>query len=146
MEYEFELCQAQAYEALDELCHNLRYRAYEWNYKKWHVIGQSAQTCAHNLISRVEERISQSANKYNKAHLAMAILCTHLKLPINWQSELRLLAKEHIWHLSEKDEDETEGTKEISWIWFVGSASVDDDEDVLQDGMYDFIIYLWYTL
>ena len=124
--YEFQLREAQAYEALDELRYYLRYRAYQWSFKKRNVIGQSAQTRARNIISGVERSVQASASKYKATRDAMSILSKLSKNKSNWRSILKPLAKEDIRHLSEKGENESDGKKTISWIWIVQGVAESD--------------------
>lgn len=134
--FEFQLREAQAYEALDELRYHLRYRAYQWNFKKRNVIGQSAQTRAQNLIARVESSVQASASKYKAARDTMAILSKLSKIKSNWRSILKPLAKEDLRHLSEKGENESDGKKTISWIWVVQGVTEKAGEENagLQEG------------
>lgn len=135
LSYEFQLREAQAYEALDELRYHLRCRVYEWNYKKRNVIGQSAQTRARNIISRVESHVQVSAAKYIAARDAMSTLAKLGKITTNWRTVLKPLAKEDIRHISEKGEGESDGKKTTSWIWIVQGVAGKDDDSGLQEGM-----------
>lgn len=136
LEYEFQLREAEAYESLDELRQHLRLRSYEWNYKKRHTIGQSAQTRAQNLIARVESKVRTSANNYNSARDAMVDLATLLHIQPTWQRTLKKLEQDDIRHLSEVKNGETEGRRKPSWIWMTdGVASEETSDDVgLQEG------------
>lgn len=140
--YEFQLREAQAYEALDELRYHLRCRVYEWNYKKRNVVGQSAQTRAQNIIFRVESQVQASAAKYTAAHQAMSILARIGKIKSDWRSALKPLAKEDIRHLSEKGEGESDGKKTVSWIWIIQGVAGTEDLG-LQEGM--LFIYSFQT-
>ena len=143
LEYEFKLREAEAYESLDELRQHLRLRSYEWNYKKRHTVGQSAQTRAQNLIARVESKVHSSASKYNDARSAMVDLSVLLRIPPTWQRALQRLDKDDIRHLAEAKDGDTEGRRKPSWIWITqGVGSEDDDDDVgLQEGTLYFISY-----
>ena len=89
----------------------------------------------------MEDNVSQCVAKYNKVWGSMLTLGTNLKLLVDWQSELRQLGKEHIHHLSEKDENETEGTRQPSWIWFTGdTVSAEDDQEALHDGEWHIAV------
>ena len=136
--YEFQLWEAQAYKALDELRYHLQYWAYQWNFKKQNIIGQSAQTQAQNIIAHVESSVQASASKYKAMHDTMSVLSKLSKNKSNWWSILKPLAKEDICHLSEKGENESDGKKTISWIWVVqGVAEKDSVENAgLQEGEY----------
>ena len=124
--YEFQLQEAQAYEALNKLRYHLQYRAYQWSFMKQNVISQSAQTRAQNIISGVEHSVQASASKYKATRDTMSILSKLSKNKSNWQSILKPLAKEDIHHLSEKGENELDGKKTISWIWIVQGVTESD--------------------
>ena len=136
--YEFQLQEAQAYEALNELRYHLQYWAYQWNFKKQNIIGQSAQTWAQNIIACVESSVQASASKYKATHDTMSILSKLSKNKSNWWSILKPLAKEDICHLLEKGENELDGKKTISWIWVVQDVAEKDSVETvgLQEGEY----------
>lgn len=134
--YEFQLREAQAYEALDELRYNLRYRAYEWNFKKRNTVGQSAQTRAQNIIARVERNVRASATKYMATRKVLDTLGNLAQVKTNWRAILKPLVKEDIRHLSEKGDDESDGKKKNSWIWVVQGVTNEGDagNEGLQEG------------
>ena len=136
--YEFQLQEAQAYKALDKLRYHLWYWAYQWNFKKQNIIGQSAQTQAQNIIAHVESSVQASASKYKATHNTMSVLSKLSKNKSYWWSILKPLAKGDIRHLSEKGENESDGKKTISWIWVVqGVTEKDSVENAgLQEGEY----------
>jgi hypothetical protein len=98
--------------------------------------GQAAQTHAQNLISRVESKVHTSVSKYNDAHNVMVDLGALLHIQPTWQSVLWRLEKGDIQHLSEVNDNATEGRRQPLWIWVTQGVTGEKDSDNvrLQEG------------
>lgn len=57
--------------------------------------------------------------KYTTTQEALGTLSSMGKVQTNWNLILKPLAKEDIWHPLEKVDEESDGKKEISWIWII---------------------------
>ncbi|KIJ12364.1 hypothetical protein PAXINDRAFT_163929 [Paxillus involutus ATCC 200175] len=131
---EWRLRDAQAHDSLHSLHSNLRAQSYVLKYKDRNLRGQGANTRARNTLKGIDARIDAAANRYRNAHEALVILGPLLK-EVGWQATLCPLNRQHIRAMSDLLDDETEGTKKLSWIWTVrgstdayvnGEGSLDD--------------------
>jgi hypothetical protein len=77
-EYKFRLREAQAYEALENVCRHLRLRTHLYKHKDKNVTRQRANTRSRNLINRVQGKVNASAAMYTKARSALTKLSTPL--------------------------------------------------------------------
>jgi hypothetical protein len=118
---------AQADDTLCELQQLLRVTSGLWQYKV-HQVGhsQKASTWARTLINRFKDKTARCANRYRQAYSALVSLDPHG----DWKSWLRMLNDEDIKGLR-KDNDEAEGTRQLSWIWLVQWTG---DEASAQEG------------
>ncbi|KAG1795019.1 uncharacterized protein HD556DRAFT_1442348 [Suillus plorans] len=106
---EWELRIAQAGDALDDIRRSLRLRDYMYTFKWNWIHGQSANTCVQNALGRVEARAAAAANKYCAAHAALSSLAPVLN-----------------------KKGESEGRRQLLWIWMVEGVG-DDEDEVVQD-------------
>lgn len=124
---------AQADDALRELRRQLRVSAQIIDFKKNTVGGTSQRmaTKARTLMLRFHDKTHRCARRYTAAYTA---LCA-LKPPGDWQARLRPLDHSKDLQLpgrdKEKDETkaerESEGRREISWIWLAPRREGDRD-------------------
>jgi hypothetical protein len=136
MEYEWQLRFAQAHDALDELRNNLRLRSHVWKEKRRKAHGVAANTRALAVIAAQERKVEMSGCKYCVARKALSSLARYLNKD-GWEIELPLLRKEDIRGYASGKEDESEGTRTLSWIWTATSAVAQAENDVgLHDGKY----------
>ncbi|KAF8170553.1 hypothetical protein BJ912DRAFT_933216 [Pholiota molesta] len=106
---EFDLRIPQASEALDDLRAQLQF-------KDRFVRGQGANTRARNTLDGIQKRINTAANEYRVAYDALSCLGTMLD-ETEWQNDFLPLKSEDIRDLSEGKAKQSEGKREISWIW-----------------------------
>jgi hypothetical protein len=119
---------AQADDSLCELRRLLRVTRGLWQYK-FKQIGPSQRVtmraCA--LINRLNEKTACCANRYCQAYSALLAL----DLNGNWKSRLQPLHDDDVKGPG-KEDDEAEGTQQLSWIWLVerngDAASVEEGE------------------
>lgn len=106
---------AQAEDSLPELRRLLRITMSLKDYKSKQVgPSQRAGTRARNLINRFKDKISRCAGRYRAAHNALLAL-DHTE---EWQTRLRKLKEEDI-RAPGRVDGESEGFREVSWIWRV---------------------------
>jgi len=104
---------AQAEDSLSELRRLLRIRMSLWNYKSKQIgASQRAGTRARTLINRFTDKVSRCADRYRAAHDALLALDPKGE----WQKCLRQLKKADV-RAPGRQEDESEGFRELSWIW-----------------------------
>jgi hypothetical protein len=113
---------AQADDALCELRRLLRVTKGLWQYKIKQVgPSQRTSTRARALINRFKDKTSRCASRYRRAYSSLLTLDPDG----DWKVRLRHLEDNDI-KAPGKDDDEAEGTRELSWIWLVqrnGEAS-----------------------
>jgi hypothetical protein len=113
IELRFRLSQAE--DSLSELRRLLRITMDLRDYKLKQIgPSQRAGTRASNLIKRFQGKVSRCAERYRAAHNALLVLCPTGE----WQTHLRQLKDEDI-RAPGRREDESEGFREVSWIWLV---------------------------
>jgi hypothetical protein len=115
VEKERRLRLAQADDALLELKRLLRVTLGLWHYKFTQLgPSQRANTRARSMIARYREKINRCAERYRAARCALL----HLDPTGNWITRLKELRVEDV-KGPRREDDESEGNRELSWIWFV---------------------------
>jgi hypothetical protein len=110
---------AQAEDALSELRRLLRMTMGLQDYKSTQIgPSQRANTRARSLINRFRDKISRCAERYRSARNALL----SLDQDGDWQFHLQQLSAEDI-RPPTRNEDESEGTRVLSWIWRVARRS-----------------------
>ncbi|KAG2743573.1 hypothetical protein P692DRAFT_201723247, partial [Suillus brevipes Sb2] len=131
---EWELRIAQAGDALDEIRQSLRLRDYMYTFKRNWIRGQSANTRAQNALGRVEARAAAAAEKYRVAHAALSSLAPVLN-KVGWNLKFRSLNnRDDVRGMTVPRKGESEGRRQLSWIWLVEGVG-DDEDQVVQDGL-----------
>jgi hypothetical protein len=104
---------AQAEDSLSELRRLLRITMSLRDYKSKQIgPSQRAGTRARNLISRFNKKVSRCVERYKVARNALLSLD-----PMGeWQARLQLLKEEDVRAPGRLD-DESEGRREVPWIW-----------------------------
>jgi hypothetical protein len=106
---------AQADDALAELKRLLRITMGLWEYKYTQIgSGQGANTRTRTMITRFKTKVTRCVDRYRAARAAL------LKLDPtgDWIIRLRELKAEDI-RAPGREEGESEGRRELSWIWLV---------------------------
>ncbi len=117
LEQEWALREAQAYDALADIRGFLELRSHLYQFKDRFARGQGANTRAMGSISGVQYKIDMAAQRYRSAHTVLASLSPRLRKDDNdWRRTLRVLDTADLRHVSE-EEDTTESTRTMSWIW-----------------------------
>ena len=139
-EHEWKLREAQAHEALRDICHFLCIRAHLYKFKDSNVRGQVANTQARTTIGRTDRKLSIAAAKYRVTRVALLALASLLGKE-GWEETLRPLKDEDIRAMKDIGEKESEGCRMLSWIWKTpGVAVVSDanERENLHDGAHFF--------
>jgi len=109
---------AQAEDALAELQRLLQVTLGLWDYKFTQLgPSQRAGTRAQSMISRFNDKISHCADRYRAARAALL----RLDPGGSWMERLLELKAEHVRTPRRNQDDESEGRREVSWIWMVKS-------------------------
>ncbi|KAK7046356.1 CxC2 domain-containing protein [Favolaschia claudopus] len=136
--YEFDMREARAHEALEEVRCLLLVRTHHYKFKDKNVFGVAKSTRSRTTIEVLDERIRREANEYRAARSAMASLAPHLN-ETRWALVLRDLKPEDIRAMpralfsdpekrkgkkrARRDKEAAE-PKEMSWIWRTGMTSL----------------------
>jgi hypothetical protein len=134
LEKERRLRLAEADDALVALRRQLRITTGVFNYKKTHVsgTGQKANTRARTLLTQLTTKTRLFADRYRAARKALLVLDPNG----NWQHRLLPLRKGDIKGPTMTDDDESEGRRELSWIWVTArSVPVEGDEFEIAEGV-----------
>ncbi|TDL14820.1 hypothetical protein BD410DRAFT_845698 [Rickenella mellea] len=128
---------AQAEDCLRQLRRHLRIRLTLWQYKLSSVSGQRATTRTRSYIDRFNEKIQQYARKYRAARAALLLLDPGGKWVNRFQvlngTDIRGPQRDDGEHLNGKSR-ESEGRRELTWIWRVAIAADAEDSSEEQDG------------
>jgi hypothetical protein len=112
---------AQADDALAELRRLLRVTMGLWNYKHTQIgPSQRANTRARSMIGRFRDKINRAADRYRVAYAALK----ELDPGGDWMLRLLQLKADDVRAPCRSDEDESEGKRELSWIWVVQGDKV----------------------
>ncbi|KAG2037116.1 hypothetical protein BDR03DRAFT_982484 [Suillus americanus] len=126
--------QRKAGDALDEIRQSLRLRDYMYTFKCNWICGQSTNTHTQNALGRVEARAAAAADRYRAAHTALSSLTPVLN-KVGWSFKLRSLNnKDNVCGMTVPRKGESEGRRQLSWIWVVEGVG-DDEDEVVQDGL-----------
>ncbi|KAG1865495.1 hypothetical protein DFJ58DRAFT_771317 [Suillus subalutaceus] len=117
--YEWELRQAQAFDALDDLHRHLQLRSHLCKFKDNQLRGQQANTRAAAVLTKVELSIKTDAERYRRAWTA-------------------LVRTEHVRGMSDGHTGQSEGNRTLSWIWKARGVTTGDSEGetVLADALH----------
>jgi hypothetical protein len=132
---------AEADDALVALRRQLRITTGVFNYKKTHVsgTGQKSNTRARTLLSQLTTKTKLFADRYRAARKALGVLDPNG----DWQHRLRPLRAEDIRGPTKTDDDESEGRREVSWIWLAVKVAVpvgEGDEFEIAEGTSSLLI------
>lgn len=116
LDYEWQLREGQAHEALDNLRLHLRLRSYLTTFKNQWVRGQRPTTRARSIIETVQQNINSDSTTYRAARNALVALAARLGKS-GWDSILRELLDGDIRTITSGEMFETEGHRTMSWIW-----------------------------
>lgn len=135
-----ELCvrRAQAHDAIANLRRNVRVSAKVFDDKRKYAsgTGQKRTTRMDTLHARYKCKASLDAERYNSARNAL----TALDPGGSWQDCLKELKPEHIRIPGRRSTDESEGRRDISWIWKATrdlKASSSSSSRIEDDGLTD---------
>ncbi|OJA11035.1 hypothetical protein AZE42_12771 [Rhizopogon vesiculosus] len=120
-QYKWQLCCAQAQDALHAIRQDLHCRSYLLKYKDRYLTGQGANTYAWNAVSSIQAKIDAAHVRYNAACNAI---------------EFCFLDTNDVRSMSDLLDGETQGTKSILWIWKMrGAATSEEDREGSLEGM-----------
>ncbi|SJL17200.1 uncharacterized protein ARMOST_20746 [Armillaria ostoyae] len=134
LDCEFRLREAEAYECLTMMRRQLLYRSHIYKFKNRHITGQLLNTRANTTVKSVVASIDEVAARYRYMHTRLVVLHESMgtsatgKKKDGWDRALRVLREEDIRALDEGNINETEGSRQISWIWRIHRHTTDAEE------------------
>jgi hypothetical protein len=132
-ELEWELRFAQAHDALNEVRQNIRLSSHLKAFKRTHICGQRASTRARSMLDLADAKKMASKLKYDTARAALIVLAPILG-KFAWEGSLHVLQVADLHPLDDIAPGQSEGTRDISWIWKAPGA-LQNDNASLQDCM-----------
>lgn len=129
LELEWKLRTAQAYEALDQLRHHLQIRTHVFKFKDRFVRGQGANTRARDSLSTIQAKIDSDRDMYRAARSALVSLGDALGYS-SWDHKLPALTDPDVRGISDGEDGQSEGKKQLPWIWKVMGVIGKDDGDL----------------
>lgn len=134
--YEWKLRQGQAYDCLESVRHSLRLYTHLFINKKKYNCGNMQNTRANDAINNTQAKAHEAQEKYQVARAAMKKLALWLTgdIPSDWHTKLRDLKLEDVRGLAQSIHGETEGTRQISWIWIAEGSLPEDSSPGLHEG------------
>ena len=137
LEIKWALRYVQACDALNECRHHIRLRVQLLKFKDRNLRGQGANTRAQRTLQTVQDRLTLSHLKYNRAHAALSALAPQLD-KVGWQDKLQPLKATDLRAMGDLLDGQTQGTAIMSWIWLTQGLP---NEDVgLQDSKHESIV------
>jgi hypothetical protein len=116
---------AQADDALAELRKLLRVTMGLWSYKHTQIgPSQRANTRARSMIGRFRDKINRAADRYRVAYAALK----ELDPGGDWMLRLLQLKADDVRAPCRHDEEESEGKRELSWIWVVQGDKINESD------------------
>ncbi|KAG2089640.1 hypothetical protein BD769DRAFT_1632141 [Suillus cothurnatus] len=118
---------------------SLHLRDYMYTFKRDWIHGQIANTHVQNALSRVESRAMAAADKYRAALSDLA----HVLPKDGWDHRYKVLDKKTDVHgMSVPKQGESEGRRQLSWIWLVEGVG-DDEDEMVQDSKLECLRIEW---
>ncbi|KAG6901465.1 hypothetical protein C0995_011529 [Termitomyces sp. Mi166 len=115
LDYEWQLCYAQANGALHEIHHAIITCLQMYKSKDILVCGQCMHTQSLALIAKVSAHIDSAHEKYNIVHDALIVLGHHFA-KVGWESELQPLMDMDLHGITAEEDDTSKGRQIMSWI------------------------------
>lgn len=134
LNHEWDLREAQANDALNDIRSVLNMKYHLYKYKDTFIRGQRANTRATGIINNVDNRIDALAAKYNAARNALVNLAPRLHKDDNWLLTFKPLDRAKDAVPLRQDNGATVSQQTVSWIWKTRGVS-DNTEFGLQDSL-----------
>ncbi|KAG1784380.1 uncharacterized protein HD556DRAFT_1435459 [Suillus plorans] len=130
-ECEWELRYAQAHDALNDVRQHIRLFTHLNTFRTANVRGQRASTRARTALNLAEQKKRASKAKYDAARDALTALAPLLG-KFGWTDIMRPLGWTDMRPMGDFIQGQSEGTRDIPWIWKTPGVLQDNDEG-LQD-------------
>ncbi|KAG2750180.1 hypothetical protein P692DRAFT_20874680 [Suillus brevipes Sb2] len=130
-ECEWELRYAQSHDALNDVRQHIRLFAHLNTFKMANIRGQRASTRACTALDHAAQKKHASKAKYDAARDALIALAPLLG-KVGWTDILRPLGVMDMRPMGDFIQGQSEGTRDIPWIWKTPGVLRDNDEG-LQD-------------
>lgn len=131
---EWEQRHAQANDALNAVRRSIQLYAHMAMFKKSNVRGQRANTRARGALDHITKTKQRAKARYTVARSSLQALAP-LVGKAGWDELLRPLHDADMRYMSDMLDNQSEGTRDLSWIWKVPGVLGSSDEN-LQDGKF----------
>ncbi|KAG1775873.1 hypothetical protein EV702DRAFT_972290, partial [Suillus placidus] len=132
-ECEWELRYAQAHDTLNNVRQHICLFTHLNTFRMANVRSQRASTCARTALDLAVEKKNVSKAKYNAARDALTALSPLLG-KVGWTDIMRPLGGTDMRPMGDFIQGQSEGTRDIPWIWKMPGVLQDNDEG-LQDSL-----------
>ncbi|KAF8874974.1 hypothetical protein BD779DRAFT_1613491 [Infundibulicybe gibba] len=133
LEYEWRLRFAQAHDTLHHLRRHLLLQKHMYTFKDRYGHGQKHHTRSLGPINALQDKINSDALRYRTTREALCKIAALLGRT-GWEGTLRHLGSDDIRAVGVAQmEGETEGRRNISWIWMVDGTG--EGDQVMQEGL-----------
>jgi hypothetical protein len=122
----------QANDALNTVQHSIQLHTHMAMFKKSNVRGQCANTQAQGALDHVAKKKQCTKIRYMAAWTSLQALAP-LVGEAGWNELLHLLLDVDMRYMTDMLDNQSEGTRDLSWIWKVPGVLGTSDEN-LQDG------------
>ncbi|KAG6876851.1 hypothetical protein C0992_011551 [Termitomyces sp. T32_za158] len=126
LDYEYRLRFAQAHATLDEIRYAIILRSQMYKSKDQLIRGQRMNTRSLALIDKATRRIKNAQNKYKEIRSALTILGAVLG-KVGWEEELQELTDRDIRGITSLEDDRSEGSRVMSWIWLISGSNIEGE-------------------
>ncbi|KAF8171891.1 hypothetical protein BJ912DRAFT_1025110 [Pholiota molesta] len=138
-EYEWRLCEGQAYGALHDIRQNYRIKTHFIKHKTRFSRGVAQNTRSSATINTTQAKIIYAATKYRIARAALLQLASKSGIdkvcPPNWQENLKELRDQDLRGMSEGLTGQTEGRRTLSWIWLAEGVKEGEDNEQMHEAL-----------
>ncbi|EAU89527.1 hypothetical protein CC1G_02416 [Coprinopsis cinerea okayama7 len=130
--YEHRYRVAQGETVLQQIRTLLILRSHMWQLKKKYTQGYRQTTRANALIGTIGTRIDNNITRYKLIRACLSNL-TNITADSSWEATLRVLTESDVRGMTIDDDEGGEGSKQLSWIWRVGSVAGGGDQTGTSD-------------
>lgn len=126
---EWELRHAQANDALNDVRRSIQLFAHLSMFKAVNVRGQRSNTRARVALDLAVKKKQRARARYTVSRERLQALASSLG-KVGWDAELRPLHDADMRYLTDMLDNETEGRRDLSWIWKTPGVVGSNDDDL----------------
>lgn len=126
---EWELRHAQANDALNDVRRSIQLFAHLCMFKTANVRGQRANTRARAALDHAAKKKQRGKARYMISRERLQALALSLG-KVGWDEQLRPLRDADMRYMTDMLDNQTEGTRDLSWIWKMPGVVGRNDDDL----------------